>query len=78
MEKEERWPNVSYSGFLITSHRHKGNHLHIQSFSNTYHDQFCNKCIYQNIFAVTKGDTVQEGEDFFFFPCKLQKEECLW
>lgn len=24
--KEERWPNISYSGYLITSHRHKCNH----------------------------------------------------
>lgn len=34
--KEERWPNISYSGFLITSPRHKCNLLHLQSFVNKF------------------------------------------
>lgn len=41
--KEERWPNISYSGFLITSHRYKCNLLHIQSFGNNSHDHFKKK-----------------------------------
>lgn len=61
MYKEERWPNISYSGFLITSHRHKCNLLHIQSFGNNSHNQFFKKFIHQNIFDVTKVSTVQEG-----------------
>lgn len=34
--KEERWPNISYSGFLITSPRHKYNLLHLQSLVNKF------------------------------------------
>lgn len=61
MYKEERWPNISYSGFLITSHRNKCNLLHIQLFGDNSHNQFFKKFIHQNIFDVTKGSTVQEG-----------------
>lgn len=34
--KEERWPNISHSGFLITSPRHKYNILHLQSLVNEF------------------------------------------
>lgn len=69
--KEERWPNISLPGFLITSPSHKYNLLHLQSLNS--HDQFLRRFIHQNIFNVTEGSTVQE--DVLLSPTNCERKD---
>lgn len=72
--KEERWPNISDSGFLITSPRHKYNLLHLQSLVNKFSWPVFKEIYMPKYFNVTEGSTVQEEWDVLLSPTDYERK----